>query len=72
METQTRLSRHYCPWTLTGKFIYIYIYIGPAGWCCRICRLRLCREVRHHHNECPEYDIKLADSEAPILEFYGM
>ena len=45
----------------------------PVDWGCRIRRLHLCRVVRHPHNECPVYDIKKSDSEAPvILELWGM
>ena len=38
----------------------------PICWGCRIHRLRLRRRVRHPANECPGYDIKPSDSEAPV------
>ena len=44
---------------------------NPFSWDCRIHRLHLCREVRHHNN-CPGYDIKPSDGEALALEIWGM
>ena len=47
-------------------------------WGCRIPRLHLCRGVRLScphplPNECPGYDIKQSDGEAPVmLELWGM
>ena len=44
----------------------------PVGWGCRIHRLLLCRGIRPQ-NECPRYDTKQSDGEAPvILELWGM
>ena len=44
----------------------------PVGWGCRILRLHLCRAVRPP-NECPRYDTKQSDGEAPVmLELWGM
>ena len=66
------------------KFIYVQhlLYlpystpciINPVSRSCRINWLHLCREVRSHpYNECPGYDIKQSDDEAPvILELWGM
>ena len=43
-----------------------------VGWGCRTHILNLCRGVRLP-NECPRYDTKQSDSEAPVmLEFSGM
>ena len=50
-------------------------HLSPVGWGCRIHRLHLCRGVRPplHSNECPKYDTKQSDGEAPvILELWGM
>ena len=45
---------------------------SPVGWVCRIHWLRLYRGVRHP-NECPGYDTKQSDCEAPVtLELWGM
>ena len=45
---------------------------SPIGWGCRIHRLHHCRGIRAP-NECPGYDIKQSDGEAPVmLEFWGM
>ena len=43
--------------------------LNPGGWGCRIHRLRRCGGVR---DECPGYDIKQSDGEAPALEIWGM
>ena len=44
----------------------------PIGWGCRIHRLHLCSEVIAP-KECPRYDTKQYDSEAPVmLELRGM
>ena len=45
----------------------------PVGWGSRIHRLHLCRGVRlSPPNECPGYDTKRSDGEAPVmLEFWG-
>ena len=47
--------------------------LNPVGWSCRIHRQHLCRgEAPSPTNECPEWDIKPSDVEAPeILEFWG-
>ena len=46
---------------------------GPVGWGCRINWLHLCRGVTlPGTNECPGYDIKPSDSEAPASEIRGM
>ena len=38
------------------------------GWGCRINRQYLCSEVkRPSHNECPGYDTKQSDGEAPVM-----
>ena len=47
--------------------VYIYIYIYRPGG--RIRQLYPCRGVRTSHNECPRFDTKPSDSEAPALEF---
>ena len=49
-------------------------YISLVGWSCRIHRLHLYREVRPPTttSECPGYDIKQSDGEAPDLEHWGM
>ena len=45
---------------------------GPVDWDCRIHQLHLCRRVRLP-NECPGYDTKQSDGEAPVmLELWGM
>ena len=45
---------------------------GSDGWSCKIYRFYLCRWVRPL-NECPGYDIKQSDGEAPvILELWGI
>ena len=53
---------------------YEMLLTYPVGWCCRIHRLLLCRGVRPPPpNECPGYDTKQSDGEAPvILELWGM
>ena len=43
---------------------------SQVDWGCRMQRLHLCRSVRLS-NECPEFDIKPSDSEAPISEALG-
>ena len=45
---------------------------GPVSWGCRIHQLHLCRE-KNSFNECPAYDTKQSDGEAPvILELWRM
>ena len=45
----------------------------PVGWGSRIHWVHLCRGVRPLPNECPGYDTKQSDGEAPaVLEFWGM
>ena len=39
----------------------------PVGWGCRIHRLQLCRGVRPPPKECPRYDAKQYDGEAPVM-----
>ena len=62
--------------TLKISLIYIDIFpsVNPVGWGCRIHRLHLCRRLRPlPPNECPRYDIKQLDGEAPVmLELWGM
>ena len=44
----------------------------PVNWDCRIHRLHLCRGIRHP-SECPVYDTKQSDGEAPVMqEFWEM
>ena len=44
------------------------IGFSPVGWGCRIHRLHLCTGVRPPPlNECPVYDTKQYDGEAPVL-----
>ena len=59
-------------------YIYIYIYIliihlqsAQMADCGgrRIHRLHLCRGVRPPPDECPVFDAKQSDKEAPVLEF---
>ena len=47
---------------------------GPVSWGCRIHQLHLCRSVRPPPpNECPRYDTKQSNGEAPVmLELWGM
>ena len=45
----------------------------PVSWGCRIHRLRPCRRIRPHPNECPGYDTKQSYAEVPaMLELWGM
>ena len=44
---------------------------SPVSWDSRIHRLHLCRGVRPLTNECPRYDAKLSDSDAPVIELRG-
>ena len=45
---------------------------GPVGLGCRIHKLHLRIGVRPP-NECPVYDIRISDAEAPVMpEFWGM
>ena len=47
----------------------------PIGWDCRIYQLYLCKGVKPpptHPNVCPEYDTKLSDGGAPVLELWGI
>ena len=37
-------------------------------WSCRIYRLHLCRGVSYLHNECPGYETKKSNGEAPVFE----
>ena len=50
---------------------YQSISLRPVGWSCCIHQLHLCSGVIFP-NECPEYDIKLSDREARVLELWGM
>ena len=44
----------------------------PVGWDCRLHRLHLCWGVRHH-KECPGYNTKQSDCEAPVMQaLWGM
>ena len=46
---------------------------GPVGWIWRMHRLLLCGGVRSTPNECPGFDTKQSDGEAPVmLELWGM
>ena len=47
---------------------------SPVSWDCRIHQLHLCRCVRPLPipNECPGYDTKTSDGEAPVLELWEM
>ena len=57
-------------WSLSS---FSTISNSPVGWGCRIHLLHLCREVRHPlPNECPGYNTKQPDGEAPVLELWGM
>ena len=50
---------------------YVYIY-GPVGWGYRIHR-QLSVEGQDSPNECPVYDTKQSDGEAPVMqELWGM
>ena len=45
----------------------------PVNCGCKIQRQHLCRGVRPLPNECPGYEIKKSDGEAPvILKLWGM
>ena len=47
--------------------------LSPVGWGLRIHQLHLCRMARLPFNECPGYDIKQSDDEAPVmLELWEM
>ena len=47
-------------------------HLSPVGWGCRIHRLHLCIEVRHHY-QCPEYDTKQSNCAVPVmLGHWGM
>ena len=49
------------------------IYRNDFYTCCRIYRLLLYTEVRSPPNECPGYDTKQSDGEAPVkLELWEM
>ncbi len=39
----------------------------PVGWDCRIHRLLLCRGFKTPPNECPGFDTKQSDDEAPVM-----
>ena len=44
----------------------------PVSWGCRIHWLHICRGVRPHPNECPEYDTKQSDGKVPaMLKLWG-
>ena len=46
---------------------------GPVGWGYRIHLLLLCRGIWPHPNDCPGYDTKQSDLEAPVMrELWGM
>ena len=48
-------------------------FVCAVGWDCRRHRLHLCRGVRPPPNECPGYDTKQSDDEAPVMrELWGM
>ena len=71
------LLKHISTHAHTHMYIYCYIMFthlhqlsGPVGWGRRIHRLHFWRGIRPH--ECPGYDIKRYDSEAPVmLELWG-
>ena len=61
-------------WRVQSVFLHFrtHFLIGLVGWGCKIYRLLFCRAARHPH-ECPNYDSKQSDSEAPVmLELWGM
>ena len=45
---------------------HVHLFTCPVSWGCRIYQLHLCWELRTPI-ECPGYDIKLSDGEAPAL-----
>ena len=46
---------------------------GPVSWGCTIHWLHFCRRLKKKPNECPVYDTKQFDGEAPVmLELWGM
>ena len=49
----------------------IQVAYGPIGLGYRIHRLHLCKGIWPSPNECPAYDIKQSDSEAPVLDIWG-
>ena len=58
---------------LFGNYPWFQIDLSQVGLDCRIHRLHLCRGVRSPPNECPAYDSKQTDGEAPVmLELWGM
>ena len=68
-HTHTHTQAHTCE---KRENICIFSKIfSQVGWTCWILRLHLCRGIRAL-NECPKYDIKNSDGEAPALELWGM
>ena len=68
-----------CLWGLeySGCIIWREVRRHPkrgdlVGWGCRIHHQYLFRGVRPPPNECPGYDTKQSDSEAPVLELWRM
>ena len=56
---------------ITFDAIETLVIESPVNWGCRIHWLHLCWGVRPHPNECPGYDIKLSDGEAPVMLEFG-
>ena len=52
---------------LVFHFFKFTIFSCPVGWGCRIQQLHLCRGGRLLPNECPGYDTKQFDDEAPVM-----
>ena len=62
-----------CWWTYWCKIAIPERIYCPVGWGCRIHRLHFCRGVWSPPNECPGYDTKQSDGEAPVMpELWGM
>ena len=71
MVKSLKLSKHNTT-LLWCCCIFLDTYRAHSGGGCKIYRLYLCWWVRPHLNECPWYDIKQSDGEAPALEIWGM
>ena len=52
----------------------VYFHIGsPVSWGCIVYWLHLGRDIRSHPtNECPGYDSKPSEGEAPVMEIWGI
>ena len=68
------ISEHFDPllWPSEALPFRVYIGVSPVYGGSRIHRLHSCIWLRPPPNECPKYDIKPSDGQAPALKIWGM